>query len=112
MVTKPDWNKIREIIANDASLRYRYYQDGETCVIGGLAAAAGYQSLLEKLQLHDFWNLQRIQKAHQLASRVGKHYGLSEDQLIILQQINDAEENTETRRASLIQQINGWEANN
>lgn len=105
-----------EAIQNDCEIRHRYYQDGQTCAIGGLVQAVDPTFDFRALELTEA-NVQAIAYQTPMGFSEGpkdtlsmrallmEHFGFRAVDLAVIQSINDRYENTEVRRVEIIMYI-------
>ena len=81
--------KILEVIERDAAIRHQYVNGrGETCIIGGLGTAAGFDVKPLFGTASNTLTIGRVNLTD-LLTCIMKNYGLSESQIRQLQQTND-----------------------
>lgn len=107
--------ELINLLMADAKLRYVYAdKEGNTCAIGGMAAAFGWKAR----PLRGDTNLQGIDhllKGRSRASMMAplkkaiEHFALTEQQVEALQQCNDAFSNEEIRHDKLREDVMAWE---
>lgn len=110
-MTKKQQREILAIIAKDCTLARHYFEDGKTCVIGGLAQAAG----VRKMALvnagsgrinSDVWE----PEMRPIWQAIWRKFGITLEQQVRLQDVNDeAEPDTlKTRRRKLAAIVKSW----
>jgi hypothetical protein len=92
--------KLKNLIVADCELRYKYTDgEGKCCVVGSMALAAGVsKSALLK-------SGKQIVSICSWAKKVCKEFGLTMEELVMLQTINDDCETVKGRRTRLLQSI-------
>lgn len=100
MLTREQANRIQNVIAEDATIRFSYQEIKGTCVLGGLAVAAD-------IELPEQVNAQ-IAALDGFADALAEEYGLTIDQLDQLQYMNDCIEEMGARRRGLIDLVERW----
>lgn len=104
-LTQEQVDRIVQVIQNDCYARYTYSSPEGTCVVGGLAIAAG-------LPLPPN-NRMGIYSSRNFSAtlRIAKNYGLTQDNLCALQAINDWYTDVKLRRKNLVERVQSWLSN-
>ena len=93
---KIDWDRIANSIAHDATVRGEYSVGDAHCVLGGLAVDYGVE--LPK----GIRNGRRIERLVDFPAALAAATGLDRDQLVQMQDLNDAFFMVELRREALL----------
>lgn len=96
--------KVIAAIKADAEIRYEYFNDeGQCCVIGGLIKAAGYELTLVSAGVFPIQRL--VNELPKVCQFLNDSYGLSRDDLSVLQTINDINNLRAERQEALIEYV-------
>ncbi len=103
MIKTPELlQEILEVISNNATYRHAYLgNNGEMCVLGGLATHAS-------IELPPSWANGRAIGSYALTKfrrDLSNRYALTDDEMVQLQQINDTYKQIEDRRFKLRQLV-------
>lgn len=102
-----------EAIQNDCEISHRYYQNGQTCAIGGLLLAVDPTFDFQALELTET-NVHAIayqtamgfsegpEDTQSMRTLLMEHFGFKATELAIIQAINDRYGSPEVRRAEII----------
>ena len=113
-MNKQQKQEIIDIIKKDAEITEYYYRHGETCVIGGLALACGVpiETLINACSAFIHTKDDTTANPNGAAAAVeairaglAKRYGLTEDEMRELQQVNDWHDDREERQQRLIDKV-------
>ena len=124
-----NWDAVRDVIRRDAQIRHLYIDgQGQTCIIGGLAEAAGVNVeeavfIMEEYEEEDAdgnvtgteeeerdYNSEAIDDVPALHDPIEEFFGLTLWAQGELQDVNDKHEDADVRRIALLVRVDELEA--
>lgn len=106
--------ELIDILMNDAKLQFEYAdKEGNTCAIGGIAAAFGWNPKPLKGEINQQGVDALLKKSRASImpplKKAIEYFGLTKEQVKALQRCNDAFSDTEVRHMRLKEDVESWE---